>query len=148
MEWVVQADQRSSFREPVSLNDGVTEAAPEFLRFGRQRSASRDQCPEFLTKARVNAAETPPAPQEFLAIRALEIAAKFPHLALGLQISLELVAQRFDQSWHGNEDRDTLAANRSGDVAGAQRIEKDRCAAENLRDEDSEHLAEDVAQRQ
>src|SRR4029077_14330520 len=46
-ERMIHADQRSSFREAVALNDRVTKAVPEFLRFGRERRAARNDGPEF-----------------------------------------------------------------------------------------------------
>ncbi len=94
------------------------------------------------------APKTPPAPQKFLAIGTLEVAAESFDLAFGFEVALEFVAQRFDQPRHRDEHGDSLASNRGRHIGGPQRIEEDRSRAQNLRNENSEHLAEDVAQRQ
>src|SRR5580658_8159966 len=94
------------------------------------------------------AAKAPPAAQEFFAIGALKVSAEAFDLAFGFEGALEFVAQRFDQPRHGDEHGDSLASNRGRHIGGPERIEEDRRRAQNLRNENAEHLSENMAERQ
>ena len=79
---------------------------------------------------------------------AREIAAESRHLAARFEVALDLVPQRFDQAWHGDQHGYTLAVNCANYFARIERVQKDGRSAEKLRNENSEKLSEHMAQRQ
>ena len=129
------------------MHGGVAEASPEFLGGSGERGASGNYGPEFPAEAAVNRAEAPPAAEEMFAFGRFEIALEFFELAAGGEIALDLILERFDEARDGDEHGDTLVVNRADYFRGVERIEEHGCAAENLGEENSEKLAEDVAER-
>ena len=147
LEGVIHADERGGFGEAVALHGGVAEASPEFLGGSGERGASGNYGPEFPAEAAVNGAEAPPAAEEMFAFGRFEIALKFFESAAGREIALDLILERFDEARHGDEDGHALVVNRADYFGGVERVEKHGCAAQNLREENSEKLAKYVAER-
>src|SRR5580658_6141510 len=145
---MVHADKRSGFGKPVSLNHRVTEPRPELFGCGGERGAAGNHRPEFPPETPANLSEAPPPLQEMFAIGRLVIAPKFLELPARREIAFDLVAQRFNQARHRDEHGDTLVVNRPNHFSGIESVDKNRGPAENLRQEHSQQLAEDVTQRQ
>src|SRR4029077_15509869 len=83
-----------------------------------------------------------------LALGLVEIAVKFFELSRGSKITLDLVLQRFNQARHADEHRHAFVVNRTYDLRRIERVQRHRRAAENLRQENSQKLAEHMAERQ
>ena len=66
-------------------------------------------------------------------LRRAEIALKFFGPPARSEVALDLIAQRFDQSRHGDQHGHALVSNRAHHFGGIQRVEKNRRGAENLR---------------
>src|SRR5271165_2703637 len=66
VEGMIQADQRSCFGQPVSLNHGVSQAMPEVFSVAIESSAAADYGPEFPSELAANSAKRPPATQKVL----------------------------------------------------------------------------------
>src|SRR5262249_39969275 len=107
-ERMVEGDQRSGFSQAVTLNDDKAEASPELFGFGIERGAARDEGPELPTKLAVNAAKTPPAADEMLAIRRSKLSFKPQTLAGRLHVALNFFSQRLHEARHGHHDRNAL----------------------------------------
>ncbi len=145
---MVHADKGSGFGKPVSLNHRVTEPGPELFGRGGERGTAGNHRPEFPAETPANLSEAPPPLQEMFAIRSLVIALEFLELAARREIAFDLVAQRFNQARHGDQHGDALVVNRPNHFRGIESVDKNRGPAENLRQEHSQQLAEDVTQRQ
>src|SRR5579862_49938 len=144
---MIHAYERGGFGEAVALHGGVAKASPEFLGGSGERGASGNYRPEFPAEAAVNYAKAPPAAEEMFAFGRFEIALKVFEFAAGCEIALDLILERFDEARDSDEHRYTLVVNRADHFRGVERVEEHRCAAQNLREENSEKLAEHVAER-
>ena len=129
------------------MHGGVAQASPEFLGGSGERGASGNHGPEFPAEAAVNGAEAPPAAEEMFAFGRFEIALKFFEFATGCEVALDLILERFDEARNGDEHGYALVVNRADYFGGVECIEKHGCAAQNLGEENSEKLAEYVAER-
>src|ERR1700758_24849 len=144
---MIHADERGGFGEAVALHRGVAKASPEFLGGGGERGASGNYGPKFPAETAVNCAEAPPAAEEMFAFACFEIALKFFEISAGSEIALDLILERFDEARDGDEHGHALVVNRADYFGGVERVQKDGCAAQNLRQENSEKLAEHVTER-
>src|SRR5271156_2115703 len=91
-------------------------------------------------------AESPPAQKKVLLLRAREIFLKLLQLAITFHLPLDFALQRFDESRNGHQHGNTLVANHFNQAGRLERINQDHGAGEERRDQDTQHLAEDVAQ--
>src|SRR5882757_720962 len=108
-EWMVQTDEGSGFRHPVSLDDGITQSIPKRLGLLLEHSASRDEGPEFPAEARVDPAEPPPAPEKMLPLHQGETLSKLFDSPFTLLLPLDLALQRLNETRNRNDDRDPLS---------------------------------------
>ena len=143
---MIHADERGGFGEAIALHGGVAEASPEFFGGSGERGASGNYGPEFPAEAAMNGAEAPPAAEEMFAFGRFEIALKFFEVAAGREIALDLILERFNEARDGDEHGHALAVNRADYFCRVKRIQEHGCAAQNLGEENSEKLAEDVAE--
>ena len=149
-ERVIDADERSGFRQPVSLNHGIAHAAEKGFRPGGKRRAPREKCPELPSELAVDAAEFPGAPKEFFAFGGAEFRVELlvpSAVCLRLDVALDFPAQGIEHARHGDEQRGALAANGAHNFRGVERFLEDDRGTHQRRNEDPEELAEDVAQR-
>src|SRR5690242_17819062 len=65
LRWVIHADERSCFRQSITLNGGKSQTSPEQFRVGFQRCAAGNDGPEFPAEQAMNPAKTPHAAEEF-----------------------------------------------------------------------------------
>src|ERR1700716_641230 len=112
---MVQADQRRRLRQPVSLDRGVTQSAPEFFGLTVERGAARDKRPELPAKLPAYRAENPPPMQEMLAFRRAEPPAKLFGLTTIFEIALDLLLERLQNPRHTHQHRHSLASDRAHD---------------------------------
>src|ERR1700716_3849009 len=102
---MVQADQRRRLRQPVSLDRGVAQSAPEFFGPTVERGAARDKRPELPPELPAYRAENPPPMQKMLAFRRAELLAKPFGLTTIFEIALDLLLQRLQTPRHGHQHR-------------------------------------------
>src|ERR1700735_3066793 len=95
----------------------------------------------------MDAPESPPAKKKVLLLRAREILATLLCAAVAFHLAQDFTLERFDKSRNRHENGYALVANHINQAGGLERIDEDHGAREEGRDEDSQHLAEDVAQR-
>src|SRR6267142_1951437 len=100
---MIQADQRCRFREPVSLDHGISQSMPEFFGFAIERRSSTDHRPEFPSKPAANVTECPPATQEMLARGCGVTFAELLATATIIEIALDLLLQGLDHPRHGHQ---------------------------------------------
>src|SRR5690348_7936518 len=148
MKRMIHADERRRFRQPITLNDGVAEPRPKLFGGGRQRGASRNDGPEFPAEAAPDSPKHPPAPQEMFPFRRAKLLTKILDSPAYLQVALDLIAQRLNQSRNRDQDRSFFVADRPRYLCWVQRVDENRSCAQNLWQENAEQLAKDVAQWQ
>src|SRR4051812_3487519 len=93
LEWMVDADQRRRLRQSIALNDGVSQAAPEFFGFGVESGAACDKRPELPSKLAADSAEDPPAVEKMFVLRICETLAKGFDLVSVFQVALDFLLQ-------------------------------------------------------
>ena len=92
--------------------------------------------------------ESPPALHEMLVLRGLELSLKPLRFSRDFQVALDLVFQRFHQTGHSDDDRDALPLDDLQDFGRVERVLENDGRGQQLRQEDAEDLAEDVAEWQ
>ena len=143
---MIHADERSCFRQAIALNHGVTEAAPKLFLLGGQAAPPEMRAQNFHPKREWILRNRHQRLRNLSSSAASKSTAKFRQPAFRFEIAFELVAQGFDEPRNGHQDRDAFTADRGRDFAGPQRIEEDGRRAEDLRNEDSQHLSEHVTE--
>ncbi len=153
MEGMVQADQRSRLCQSISLDHGVSQAMPEFLRFAIQRGAPADHGPELPSEPTTHIPEGPPAPQKVLPFgcgitRGKILAATTRAIKACVEIAFDLLLQRLDHARHGHQHRDPFPADRRHDCGWVECVFKNDRTPQQRWKKNSQELSEDVAQRQ
>src|SRR5438128_921474 len=99
---MIHADDRRSFGEAVSLDDRVTQPAPELFGHAIECRSATDKRPELPSEVAMNAPENPPAMKKMFPFRGLK---SFPELFQSVyffQITLNFFLQRLQHARHGN----------------------------------------------
>ncbi len=122
---MIERDERSGLRQPVPLDDYEAQPTPELLGRAIKRRPAGDEGPELPSELVVNAAETPPAPDEMLALGGSELLLEPRPLARGFEVALDLVFQRLHQARYGNHHRHALFADQLNDLGGIQAVVED-----------------------
>src|ERR1700722_14215803 len=134
--------------KPIALDHGVSQPSPELFGDAVERRPTTDKCPEFPPQPAMHAPENPPAMQETLAFSRLKAPAKLFHTAVVLHVTLDFFLQGLQHPRHRYQHRYSLAPNSVNDLGRLQRVLKNHRSAQQLRQENSQKLAEDVTQRQ
>src|SRR5437762_9198272 len=108
---MIHADQRCSFRKPVSLDHSKPEPPPELLGFAIERCSAGNESPKLPSKFAMNMPEHPPAADEMSLFRCSIGFAKMIELSLIFQITLNLLFQRLHHPRYSHEYRNTLSTN-------------------------------------
>src|SRR5207248_8532303 len=130
---MIDADQRGSFGEPISLNDSETQPSPEFLGFAVECSASGNKSPEFQSELAMDATEHTPAAEKMLAFRGSILFSKTIETCFAFQIALNLFFQRFHHSRHRDQHGDSFAPDGMNDLGRAKRVLKKHGSSEQRR---------------
>ena len=139
---MIQADHRTGFREPVSLDYHVTQRAPELFRIAIQGCPSGDGRPELPAELAVNSPESPPALEKALAFSRCQL---LPRLAG--KLALDFLLQRLHHSGHRHQHRDPVTADGGQDLARLKARLKDDRSANQARNKHAHVLPEHMAQR-
>src|SRR5262249_44059371 len=59
-EWMIDGDDRTGFRQTITLNHCVPELSPKLFQLGIDARAAHDKCPELPTEGRVDFSIAPP----------------------------------------------------------------------------------------
>jgi hypothetical protein len=145
---MVDADQRGCFSETVTLNHGKSQPGPECLRFQIQRGTARNKGPELPPEPAMDTAKAPPAFNKVFSPGRFKLLVKPVQLVLRLEIELDLFLQCFQNAWHPYQHRNPLALDRADHLGGIQTFLENDEPLQQLRDEDTEELPEDMTQRQ
>src|SRR5260370_7388139 len=130
-EGIVDADQRSSFRQAVSLDDREAQASPKFFGFAVKDGAAADEGPELPPELAMDTAESPPAAQEVLTSRSCEIFSK-PGQTMGVfQVAFDFFFQRLEHTRDRDQDRDSPPPDRSNAPATLQGLLKNHVTRPN-----------------
>src|SRR5208282_1066414 len=156
VERMVQADQRRGFGQSVSLDDGVSQAMPEFFGRAVEGGAAADHGPKLPSEAAAQVAEGPPAPQKVLAPgggvaggKILATAAAIGTvIATDIEIAFDFLLQRLDHARDGHQHRDAFAADRRHDFGWVECVLEHDGRAQQRGKKNSQELAEDMAERQ
>ncbi len=148
LERMIHADQRSSLRQPITLDSGVSQPSPEFFSLRIQRRASANECPEPPAKLPVNPAKNPPPPQKVLSLRSAEPPQKVLDLATILQIAFNPLFQRLQNSRHTHQHRHALPPDRIHNLRRLHLFLKDHGPAQQRRQKHPQELPKYMAQRQ
>src|SRR5262249_18572487 len=90
IEWMIHSNNRTGFRQPITLNDRKAEMFPELLKVRIDFRASYDKHPELPPEVRMNLAVSPQPSHH--TVRSL-VGSSF------LGKSLDLVSQVLENSW-------------------------------------------------
>src|SRR5262249_41967130 len=112
---MVEAYQRSGLGHSVSLNDRKAQPIPKCLGGARQCGPPGEQGPEFPAQTRVNAAESPPAPKEMLALSKRKTLVELLDSSVAFQ-PFQFPSQRLNESRDRNQDGYALTPNRVDQV--------------------------------
>src|SRR6185295_618002 len=98
---MVDGDDRARFGESVTLNDSVSQAAPELFQFRIDARAPGDERPELPAKQGMDLAVFPPA------LGHARIASEAGHVRVRKlrDLTSNLVAEYFENSRYGDDDR-------------------------------------------
>src|SRR5882672_728882 len=97
---MIQADQRRGFRQPVSLDHGISQSMPEFFGIAIEGRAAADHGPKLPSKLAANVAERPPAPQKVLALSRCVAPCELLAPSAVFEIAFDLLLQRLDHPWN------------------------------------------------
>src|ERR1700730_14522262 len=100
---MVHTDQRSRFRQSVSLDHGVAQASPELFSIPIQRGAARNESPEFPAEPAMDMPEPPPPAQKVFALGPAETLPKVIQSPFFFQISFHFMLQRLQYSRHADQ---------------------------------------------
>src|ERR1019366_9626321 len=145
---MVQADQRSRLGQSVALDDGVSQAMPEFFGLAIESGATTDHGPEFPSELAAQIAEGPPAPQKVLALGRFVARGKILADASVLKIAFDLLLQRLNHARDRHQHGDAFPANRCHDFGWVECVFEHDSSAEQRGKKNSQELSEDMAQRQ
>src|SRR5439155_10653003 len=144
---MIQADQRSSLRHAVALNNGIAHTLEEVLGFIRKRCTTGDKCPKPPAKATVDSAEHPDAPEKFSALCVFKSAIQPLRFSRPFEFPLDSRMKKIKYARNTDERSGAFlldGANDSGGIVGW--FENDR-RSQKWRNEERHELAEHMAQR-
>src|ERR1700722_11791178 len=124
MEWVIQADERSGFRHPVSLDDGISQSIPKRLGLFWECGPSGDKGPEFPAEPPVDPAESPPAAEKMVLVCRSEVLPKLFDSPAALLLAFHLALQRLNETGNRDENGDPLPPDRVHEFCGPERIDE------------------------
>src|SRR5207302_4705619 len=121
---------------------------PEFLRVAIKRGAARDERPELPAELAMDVAKRPPTAQEMLAFGGSKALAERVHLSLVLDVAFQLLLQRVQDSGHAHQYRHPFAPDSTDYFGGLELFLENYRPAQKWRQQYSQELPKDVAQRQ
>src|SRR6185436_4364719 len=134
--------ERRRLSHAVTLNDRVPTPSPERFRFTLKRGAARNKRPQSPAKLTMNFSERPPVAQEVPVLGGDEL------VVGNLRVSLDLLAQCFQNTRHSDHDVDAIFFDCRHDFRRFVRLAEINFSREELRNKDSHQLPEDVTQGQ
>src|SRR5258708_14875336 len=138
---MVEADQRTGFREPISLEHDIAQLAPELLSLLVECRAPGDDGPELPTQHAMDPAEAQPAEEEMFFFGIYELV-----LQVG-EVVLDLPAHRLDHSRHRDQYPSALAPDCGEDLRRLQTLLENHRPADQRGSEHSPQLSTDEAER-
>src|SRR5215831_3381828 len=133
---MIHRDNRTGFRQPVSLYDNKAAALPEFLKARIHAGASDDEGPKLPTESPVQFSMTPHSPQHTRWF-----------FCFGTSMSSRLVLQVFEDLRNAYQNRNSILVNEVDDLAGMDFCCERSRTFKKERHEDPERLTEHVTER-
>ena len=144
---MIEADERSGFRQAIALHDSEAESLQEEFGVRTQRSATGDESPEAKTEETVNAAEAPGAAEKWLSLRYSVILIEPPPPPARIDFALDDGTEKIEHTRDGDEHGGAFASDGTQNLRGIGGIFEGDGSAKKRRDEKRHELSENVAER-